>query len=409
VIVRCAGCGAEHLGWACPRRREDDDIDHVLVAEVDLAAPVAGGENPFIRYRRRLASYQLWREAGRDDQSFVALVTGLDSAVAAVAGQGFRRTPLTFFPALDEAIGARVWVKDETGNVAGSHKGRHLFGLLLVAAALGADGDLAIASCGNAARAAAVLAAAAGRPLTAFVPPGADVEDLVKMGAAVTRCARDGRPGDPCYRRFREAVAAGAIPFGCQGPDNGFTIEGASTITWEVAEALPAGVDRVVVQVGGGALASGLARGFDPLPVFDTVQTGGAHPLERALRRLRDDGVTGKEAARHRSRYMWPWESEPRSVADGIVDDETYDWLAVAGAMRASGGTALVADEATLVEANRLARRTTGIDVDETGSAGLAGLLVEARAGAVEAGSEVLVLFTGGGRGHAPSPPGIPG
>jgi threonine synthase len=310
-----------------------------------------------------------------------------------------------------------VWVKDETGNVAGSHKGRHLFGVLLllrVLEALGHDvgGELVIASCGNAALAAAEVAAAGGRHLTAFVPAGADpgiVALLAASGAGVEVCPRDGRPGDPSYRRFRQAVVGGAIPFSCQGPDNGFAIEGASTITWEVAEALPAGVDRVVVQVGGGALASGLARGFDPLPVFDTVQTGGAHPLERALRRLRDDRVTGEEAARHRSRYMWPWESEPRSVADGIVDDETYDWLAVAGAMRASGGTALVADEATLVEANRLARRTTGIDVDETGSAGLAGLLVEARAGAVEAGSEVLVLFTGGGRGHAPSPPGIPG
>jgi threonine synthase len=404
VIVRCAGCGAEHVGWSCPQRRAGDNIDHVLVPEVDLAAPVTDEENPFLRYRRRLASYRLWREAGRDDQSFVALVSELDAAVARVAGTGFRRTRLTFFPALDEAIGARVWVKDETANVAGSHKARHLFGLLLVVAALGADGDLAIASCGNAARAAAVLAAATGRSLTAFVPPGAE------MGAIATHvCSRDGEPGDPCYRRFREAVAGGAIPFSCQGPDNGFALEGASTIAWEVAEARPAGVDRVVVQVGGGALASGLARAFDPLPVFDTVQTSGAHPLERALRRLREDGVTAGEAARHRSRYMWPWEGEPRSVAGGIIDDETYDWLAVAGAMRASGGTALVADEATLVEAHRLARRTTGIDVDETGSAGLAGLLLLARAGAVAAGSEVLVLFTGAGRDRAPSPPGTPG
>ena len=34
-------------------------------------------------------------------------------------------------------------------------------------------------------------------------------------------------------------------------------------------------------------------------------------------------------AARHRADFMWPWETEPVSVATGILDDETYDWLAV--------------------------------------------------------------------------------
>ena len=395
MIVRCAGCGTEHLGWSCPNRREGDDIEHVLVPPVDGAAPVGDGDHPFIRYRRRLAAYRLWRDSGRDDDSFVALVAGLDAAVARVAGRGVVRTPLTFSPVIDEAIGARVWIKDETGGVAGSHKGRHLFGLLLVLAVLDRPGDLVIASCGNAARAAAVMAAAAGRRLTAFVPPGADVAPLLAFGAHVEMCPRDGLPGDPCYRRFRQAVAAGAIPFGCQGPDNGFAIEGASTIAWEVAECLPGGVDRVILQVGGGALASAVARALKPLPVFDTVQTAGAHPLERALRRLRADGVSLEAAARNRSRYMWPWESEPASVAEGILDDETYDWLAVAGAMLASAGSALVVDDALLVEANQLARQATGISVSPTGSAGLAGALLLARQGRVAPGSSALVVFTG--------------
>jgi threonine synthase len=153
------------------------------------------------------------------------------------------------------------------------------------------------------------------------------------------------------------------------------------------------------------------------LPVIDTVQTTGAHPLERAVGRLRARagaggaggagwGATGTgaggaldealaDAARHRSRYMWPWETEPASVATGILDDETYDWLVVARAMLATGGAPVVVGEAALEEANRLARSATGIDVNETGSAGLAGLLALARAGRVTPGSDVLVLFTG--------------
>ena len=115
----------------------------------------------------------------------MALVEELDDAVAAVDGRGFRRTPLRAVRRLSTRPSvARVWVKDETGNVSGSHKGRHLFGLMIllrVVERLGLIGPaeaaapLAIASCGNAALAAAVVAAAAaGRRLEVFVPVDAD-------------------------------------------------------------------------------------------------------------------------------------------------------------------------------------------------------------------------------------------
>ncbi len=101
---------------------------------------------------------------------------------------------------------------------------------------------------------------------------------------------------------------------------------------------------------------------------------------------------------------MWPWESEPHSIAGGILDDETYDWLAVVRGMLASGGTPLVVDEATLAEANDLARAATGIDVDHTGSSGLAGLIQAIDAGLVEPDDTVAVLFTGVRRTPPASP-----
>ena len=100
-------------------------------------------------------------------------------------------------------------------------------------------------------------------------------------------------------------------------------------------------------------------------------------------------------AARHRSEFMWPWEEEPRSVAHGILDDETYDWLAVVEGMLATGGVPVVVGEDLLVEANRLACDSTGIDVDPTGSAGLAGLVALRRQGDVGDDERVAVLFTG--------------
>jgi threonine synthase len=100
-------------------------------------------------------------------------------------------------------------------------------------------------------------------------------------------------------------------------------------------------------------------------------------------------------AATHRSEFMWPWEEEPRSIAHGILDDETYDWLAVVEGMLESGGGPVVVGEDLLARANRLAFETTGIDVDETGSAGLAGLVALRERGEIGDDERVAVLFTG--------------
>jgi threonine synthase len=430
---RCAGCGAtppDEALWACPNRGSGDDVDHVIARHMDLAERVlvtSDHPNPFVRYRSLLYAHDRWAGAGRDDGEFVDLVGGLDAAVAEVDGRGFRHTPFGRHPSLDAATRLRVWVKDETGNVSGSHKGRHVFGLMVALQALDRLGvlpvaqrtaPLAIASCGNAALAAAVVAAAGRRWLQVFVPEWADpavIDRLRGLGADIRTCPRlPGRAGDPAYAEFRQAVAGGAVPFGCQGPDNGLTIEGGQTLGWELAEDLAgsgARPQRLLIQVGGGALATACARGLaeartldgrTAVPALHAVQTAGAAPLARAHARLVariGAGATPAEAlveaARHRSDYMWPWEAEPAGIATGILDDETYDWLGVVSAMVETGGDAVVVDDALVAEATELARRTTGIDVDETGSVGLAGVLAELRAGRLAPGAEVVVVFTG--------------
>jgi threonine synthase len=136
-----------------------------------------------------------------------------------------------------------------------------------------------------------------------------------------------------------------------------------------------------------------------------TVQTFGAHPLERAYHRVRallpdepgPDEVREAmaKAAAHRSAFMQPWEEEPKSVATGILDDETYDWRAVVEGMLLTGGQPLVVSEDTLIEAHRMAVATTGIPVDPTGSSGLAGLIELRRTGQIGDDDRAGVLFTG--------------
>ena len=130
----------------------------------------------------------------------------------------------------------------------------------------------------------------------------------------------------------------------------------------------------------------GLDAGIGDAAIADRLRaSAGSEPLEAAL----------AYAARHRAEFMWPWETEPRSVAHGILDDETYDWLAVVRGTIESGGWPVVVDEARLCEANTVGRERTGIDVDPTGSSGLAGLLELRACGVLGPGEAVGVLFSG--------------
>ena len=514
----CAACGwtpgaieVDPFPFRCPNAGTDDG-DHVIrrseagvgprTADVGSQTSDFGprtsddipiSQNPFIRYRRSLYSWHIAREHGLSDADYVALVERIDAAVERIAGRGFRVTPFSRSDSLSRALGldgdttGGIWVKDETGNVAGSHKARHLMGIALyleVLRRLGVDRaerPLTVASCGNAALAAAVVARAIDRKLLVIVPDHAAtsiVAQLEALGAVVTRCSRGERspdagrrrsadighrtsdfgrrehaPGDPPYLAFRQAVAAGALPFSCQGNENGLAIEGCETLGYEIVSSLAAPdpssaaqdvslarFDRVFIQVGGGALASACIEAFTEsvragrlasMPRIHAVQTRGAYPLKRAYDLVVDQiferlaasspGTrlsfsTDDDRARYvlstaapalldeafacarmnRSSFMWPWETEPRSVAGGILDDETYDWAVVVEAMVRSGGYPVVVDEATLEEANAFARDATSIDVDHTGSAGLAGLLAVARsADKPQPNERIVVLFTG--------------
>jgi len=470
LTFACAGCGttlsaaeSEAGPFRCPNAHEGDDIDHVLRRNdpPSAAFPEEGDANPFIRYRRLLASHALWVECGLSDASFVELVRELDAAVAGISGTGFAATPFASWPALAAKLGCgsgEIWVKDETVNVGGSHKARHLMGVMLYllvderrrgAAPAAGRPPLAISSCGNAALAAAIIGRATGWPVEVFVPSSASdaiLERLGKLSAAVHVCARTaGVQGDPCQIAFRSAVAEGALPFCCQGCDNGLTIDGGKTLAWEmIAEVRQSSrrqwgagrIDAMFLQVGGGALASSIIQGFgdalaagaiDRLPRFYTVQTAGAYPLKRAYDTLAerilqrvpfviDQGFSPasdqeraelmmshpsivdeelRYARAHRPAFMRPWEKLPRSIAHGILDDETYDWAAVVEGMLKTGGWPLVVNEDRLVDANLFAHELTGLSVDHTGSAGLAGLMKAVGIDRRLAFERVAVVFSG--------------
>ena len=208
----CHGCGtrvdaAESLPFRCPNAGTDD-VDHLLLpVDAEPVFPPSREDNPYLRYRHLLSPYRLARSAGLSDDAWAEFVGRLDEKLADIDGTGFRVTPMGEQPDLAQAIGfgGKLWVKNETGNVSGSHKARHLMGVMLylrvIAAARLSVGDglahrrLAIASCGNAALAAAVIARAADWPLDVFIPPDASAavaSRLKELGAKIAVCARQG-------------------------------------------------------------------------------------------------------------------------------------------------------------------------------------------------------------------------
>jgi threonine synthase len=380
----CRVCGAEvdvarSFSWTCPSASRDDPRHVLRLVDDGAEAEVIDDPNPFVRFARRMAWFAFAVGNGMSEAAALTLARSV--------ADGFSITPFAPNEAMSDHFGVEVWVKDETGQLAGSHKARHLVSVMLhlrVAEELGLLGrrpPLAISSCGNAALAASTLAARESWPIEVFVPTWMDPafgSAMDALGASVHRCERrpGDPPGDPAMARFQSSVDAGAVPFSVQGPVNAWCLDGGRTIGWEMAE-VGAPVSELVVQVGGGALASCAAQGLGGSVSLLAVQAEGCAPLDRAVTAVGDD----PDPASRWEEVMTPWQ-EPRSLADGILDDETYDWLAVLEAMRVSGGRPVVVSEASVVEAVEVAR-SAGLRVSPTGAAGVAALIEGAQSGPV--------------------------
>lgn len=416
----CVRCGAgvpieTWLPFRCPNATAEDR-HHALgiVGDVGVVDTTVHA-HPFIAADRHLAWAACAAANGMDADGRRRLVLETDDAIRAVDGVGFHRTEFGRSDVLSDELGfdadGGIWVKDETTSVAGSQKARFLFSILLhlrAAEELGVITDrppLAIASCGNAALAAATLARAVDWPIDVYVPMWMSDgfgDRLDQLGARTHRSARldDDPPGDPAMLRFREAVAGGAIPFTVQGPENALCLDGGRTLGWEIADGLREDeldwLDGMFVQVGGGAFASAtftaLATSGLDVPSFP-VQTEGCAPLDRALRRAADRDIV--DVGFHWDELMDVW-SEPSSLADGILDDETYDWVDVAHSLRIAGGASVVAAESMVVAAHELAK-LAGFDASPTGTAGLAGVLhlLETSPEAFDSSSRLAVVMSG--------------
>lgn len=203
----------------------------------------------------------------------------LEAARARIAGIA-RATPVHSSQTLSQLAGRPIQLKAENLQRTGSFKIR---GAVNTIASLGADeraAGVVAASAGNHGQAVAWAAREAGISATVFMPqdsPMAKVDATRNYGATVELA---GAGFDESLAAAVELVESSRATF-VHAFEDERVVAGAGTIGLELAEQLP-GLGTLVVPIGGGGLASGVAialRGLLPEVRIIGVQAEACSPL----------------------------------------------------------------------------------------------------------------------------------
>ncbi|HUK37298.1 MAG TPA: threonine synthase, partial [Vicinamibacterales bacterium] len=305
-------------------------------------------------------------------------------------GEGM--TPLIHARRLGEALGlSRLYIKDEGQNPTNSFKARGLSAAVSMAKALGVK-TVALPTAGNAGGAAASYAAHAGLRCVIAMPkdtPSAIVLECRAFAAEVHLL--DGLISD-CGAFIAERAQREGW-FEVSTLKEPYRIEGKKTMGYELWEEFDGSLpDVIVYPTGGGVGLIGMWKAFDELEAMGLVsgrrprmiaaQAEGCAPIVRAFERH----ATASEK----------WENAS-TVASGLrVPKALGDFLILAD-VYASGGDAVAASDAELMEACRLMARLEGVFAAPESGAGLAAIQKLAAQNRIARDESVVLFSTGGG------------
>lgn len=212
-------------------------------------------------------------------------------------------------------------------------------------------------------------------------------------------------------------------------------------------------LENMVLQVGGGGLANGVIAGLrkavqlqllEKMPRIYLAQTESCFPLAESyfaiVRRIAHEAQMGSEQVRkllasestqnllrdhaqlanslaheiaanfsrpsvqnvlatvaaNRGDFFKPWNvNEPHSIAEGILDDTTYDGFEITVAMLETGGIPCVLSESELAEAWKLGHESTKLNVSATGTAALAAIMLLQQQKVIRDTQNTAFIFTG--------------
>jgi threonine dehydratase len=195
-------------------------------------------------------------------------------------------TPLVEEQALSGLCGARVYLKLENLQRTGSFKVRGAYNKIASLPESQRAKGVVTASAGNHAQGVALAASAFGIPATVVMPETVPASKLAATRAYGANVILQGKTFDEALAKAheiqRETGATFVHPF-----DDRMTVAGQGTVGLEILEDLP-DPDVILVPVGGGGLAAGIAiavKGLRPDTKIVGVQAENAPSMAEALRR----------------------------------------------------------------------------------------------------------------------------
>jgi threonine dehydratase len=265
-------------------------------------------------------------------------------------------TPLRHYPALDEAVGARVLVKHEEANPTGSFKARN--GLSVLSALPPGVPGVVAATRGNHGLGVAWAGRELAVPACICVPRGNSPLKNGAIRALGAELVEEGRDYDESVQAMKRLVRERGLHM-VHSTNDPLVIAGAGTLTLEVLEhELARDLDAIVVAVGGGSQAVGaltVVRALRPEVAVYGVQAANApaiHDSWHARRPVVRDSAD--------------------TFADGLATRMTYE-LTFPALCEGLADFVLVSEE-EIADALRLLRDATGVTPEGAGAAGLAGL-----------------------------------
>jgi threonine dehydratase len=300
--------------------------------------------------------------AGPDDLSpaeVAALIRAVDVDAAAATLTGVaRRTRVVTHPGLGRRTGTPIWLKCEDEQHTRSFKLRGAYNRVAQADPARRARGLVAASAGNHAQGVAYAAAQFGVDSTIFVPTGAN-------SVKVARTRRWGARVEHVDGGVDAALAAAAA-FAAQGDrlmvhpfDDAAVIAGQGTVGLELIEQVP-DLRTVVVGVGGGGLAAGIAAAL----------AGHARGAQVRVVGVQAENASAFADSFHAGRRLC---APADTVADGMaVRTPGRLTLALAASLL---DDVVTVDEDAFWEAMVLLRATGDHLVEPAGAAGVAALL----------------------------------
>jgi threonine synthase len=300
-------------------------------------------------------------------------------------------TPLVRSKRLAAHLGlGELWIKNDSVNPSYSFKDRVVAVASAKALELGFD-TIACASTGNLACAVAAHAARGGMKAYVFIP--SDLEFGKVLGAAIydpTMIAIDGSYDD--VNRLCSELAD-QYPWAFVNINvRPFYADGSKTLGFEVAEQLGWRTpDHAVVPSASGAMFTKIYQGFKE---FETV--GLIDEVHTQMHSTQARGCSPIATAYEEGRFVIR-PVKPNSVATSLAIGNPADGYYALKVIEASGGSAVITEEAEVAEGVKLLARTEGIFTEGAGGVAVMGLVHLVESGRIKKSESVVLYVTGNG------------